>query len=382
LISFFSRAWVFSVTCLGLALLSKESAFSAPLLLMLCLMLMWRRSRASALPRSQVVAFLSHVFLVVLYFLFRRAVLGSFVGGYGAHGHLRAQPDLVAQSLGHFLWRVFLPPLPDRFLDAMPALQGTLAIAWLGCFIALLLVLAWRGWRRPTAGVFCAMAFMAALVPVFNVRIYLSEIEGERYLYLASVFAAMGLGLGLARLCVRRTRVVSLCAIALFQSAVLISGVLYWRGAATIARLIVAGIQEQHKGGGILLVNKPDTFGGALVFRTGLPEALEHFGRHPIDTPVVEALFATGMYQHNYRFSFGPALEGPLGAMELRSLDARSGFSEEDREDRIKVVKKQSNSAVFVFHEPLRGVEVFYYDAGGVQAVVLPEFTSKASNTP
>jgi len=376
------RSWVFSLVFMGLALLSKESAFAAPFLAASCLALMRGRATRSTTSRRCIMALSAHVLLVGGYLLFRRAMLGSFVGGYGAHGHLRAQPELVAQSLGHFLWRVFLPPPPDRLLDALPALQGTLAMAWLACLLVLLLALAWRGWRRPTPVLFCALAFFAALLPVFNVRIYLSEIEGERYLYLASVFAAMGVGFGLARLRVQRTRVLVLAALALFQAAVLFSGVQHWRGAATIARTIVSGIQEHHEGGTIVLVNKPDTYGGALVFRTGLPEALEHFGPRPIDAPEVEALFAAGIYQWNHGFSFGPADDGPAGAMRLRAVDTTSGFSEEDRHDRIDVVRREPNRAVFVFREPLRDVEVFYYDAGGVKAVDLTELTSHTPTTP
>ena len=84
----------------------------------------------------------------------------------------------------------------------------------------------------------------------------------------------------------------------------------------------------------------------------------------------------------NHGFSFGPADEGPAGAMRLRAVDTTSGFSEEDRHDRIDVVRKESNRAVFVFREPLRDVEVFYYDAGGVNAVNLAELTSQAPTTP
>jgi hypothetical protein len=376
------RPWVLSLIFMGLALLSKESAFAAPFLAMLCMALMRGSATRSTKSRRCMMALSAHVLLVGIYFLFRRAMLGSFVGGYGAHGHLRTQPDLVAQALGHFLLRVFLPPLPDRVLDALPTLQGALGLAWLACLIVLLLSLAWRLWHRPTPAVFSALAFFGALLPVFNVRIYLSEIEGERYLYLASVFAAMGVGFGLAHLRVQRTRVLVIAALALFQAAVLFSGVQHWRGAATIARTIVSGIQEQHEGGTILLVNKPDTYNGALVFRTGLPEALAHFGPRPIDAPEVEALFAAGIYQWNHGFSFGPADDGPAGAMRLRAVDTTSGFSEEDRYDRISVVRKESNRAVFVFREPLRDVEVFYYDAGGVKAVDLTELTSQAPTTP
>lgn len=374
--------WLFSLVFMGLALLSKESAFAAPILAVLCMPLMRNHASVGAKSRRWARILVSHVILFGVYLLFRRAMLGDFVGGYGVHGHLRTQPELVAQALGRFMWRVFLPPLPDQVLNTLPPLQGALAMIWLACMLSLILALLWRLWRRPTTGLFCALAFFGALLPVFNVRIYLSEIEGERYLYLASAFAAMGVGLGLAHLRGPRTRFAVLAALALFQSTVLFSSVMLWHGAAGIARTIVSDIQKQHAGGTILLVNKPDTFGGALVFRTGLPEALEYFGPHPIDLPAIEALFATGIYRWNHAFSFGPADEGPPGAMLLRAVDTSSGFSEEDRYDRVAVLDNKLNRATFVFREPLRGVQVFYYDAGGVKAVDLAELTARTPTTP
>jgi hypothetical protein len=374
--------WLFSLVFMGLALLSKESTFAAPILVVLCMTLMRNRASIGAMHRRCALILVSHVILFCVYLLFRRTMLGDIVGGYGAHGHLRTQPELVAQALGRFMWRVFLPPLPDQVLNALPPLAEALAMMGLAFMLFLLLALIWRLWRRPTTGVFCTLAFFAALLPVFNVPIYLSEIEGERYLYLASAFAAMGVGRGLAHLRGPRTRFVVLAALALFQGAVLFSGVMLWRGAAGIARTIVSDIQKQHTGGTILLVNKPDTFGGALVFRTGLPEALEHFGPHPIKLPAVETLFATGIYRWNHAFSFGPADEGPPGAMLLRAADASSGFSEEDRYDRIAVLENKLNRAIFLFREPLRSVEVFYYDAGGVKAVDLAELTARTPTSP
>lgn len=362
------RFWLASLACLALALLSKESAFAAPFVALMCLWLLQGADTRRSLGRIDLLALTAHGALFGAYFLFRKWMLGYFVGGYGARGHLRFHHDLVAQSLGHFAWRIFLPPLPAWALASLPTLEGLWALAFLAAVLVPLLALAWRGRRRLGLVLFCALSFLAALSPVFNVRIYLSEMEGERYLYLASVFAAMGAGFAIALIRGAGRRRGVLAVFAVFQALLLLAGVQRWNGAAAIARSIVTGIEEQHRGGPIVLANKPDAYGGALVFRTGLPEALRYFGPRPIDTPEVNVLFATGLFQWDHAFTFGPDPGGAPGAYALAAADPTSGFSEEDRDDLIETLEHSRNHAVFVFRKPLHDSKVFYYDSLGVKA--------------
>lgn len=371
--------WIGSAACMGLALLSKESAFAAPLLLILLLAFYWSSSTPRKLTRCDVVALLAHIALLLVYLLYRRWMLGAFVGGYGAHGHLRFYPDLVAQSLGRFLWRVLLPPMPEWILAPIPSMEGFWALGLLAAIFLSVLVIAWRSRWRVGFGLFCALAFLAALAPVFNVRIYLSEMEGERYLYLPSVFAALGVGYVIALIPRARWRITVLVGFALFQASVLLAGVLHWKGASTIARNIVTGIQGQHQRGAIILVNKPDAYKGALIFRTGFPEALQHFGPSPIESLDLTVLFSTSLYQWEHTFNIESSTTPMPGTYVLNATDPTSVIAEEDRRDLIDVVEKKRNRAVFQFRRELHDVEVFYYDSSGVQAVAPG---SKAAPSP
>ena len=361
-----SAHWIGSMACMGLALLSKESAFAAPLLAMLLIVFLWHGGSGRKPTSRDIIALLTHVALLIVYLLYRRWMLGDFVGGYGAHGHLRFYPDLVAQSIGRFMWRVLLPPMPEWLLAPIPTIEGLWAWGLLAIIFLPVLVIAWRKRHDMGLGQFCFLAFLAALAPVFNVRIYLSEMEGERYLYLPSVFAALGTGYAIAMLPRVKWRVTALVGFALFQASELIAGVLHWKGASTIARNIVTGIQEQHQGGTIVLVNKPDAYKGALVFRTGLPEALRYFGPRPIESPDVTALFAAGLFQWDHRFTVEATSHPAPGAYLLASDDPTSAISEEDKRDLIEVVEKGPGRAVFQFRDVLHDVEIFYYDAPGV----------------
>lgn len=364
--------WVASLACLALALLAKESAFAAPLLAVLC----WAFVRGSSTRRS-LWPLISHGLVVGAYLLFRRWMVGGFVGGYGAHGHLRFHHDLIAQALGHFAWRVFLPPMPAIFWELFPPMEGTLALIFLCVIVVPVLFLVLRGHGRNNPLLFCYIAFFLALAPVINVRIYLANIEGERYLYLASAFAALGLGLALGQCANHRLRIGLLAAFIVLQSQILVSGVQRWREAATITRSVVTGLQELHREGPMILVNKPDTCGGALVLRTGLPEALHYFGPRPMANPEVEALFAAGISPETHGFRLSPVAGGASGTLELAATDPQSGFSEEDHGDRIEVLQRSRNRAIFRFRKPLRGAELFYYDSLAVKA-----FTANPTSTP
>lgn len=369
--------WSASLACLALALFSKESAFATPLLAVLC----WAHLRNSKTRRSPG-PLIAHLVLVGAYLLFRKWMVGGFVGGYGARGHLRFHHDLIAQSLGHFTWRIFLPPLPAKFWEGIPPMEGALALAFL-CALALpVIFIVLRGHGRDNPLLFCYIAFFLSLAPVINVRIYLDNTEGERYLYLASTFAALGTGLFFARISDQPWRLGVVALFALFQSAILLSGVLGWREAATIARSVVAGLQELHREGPMILVNKPDTCGGALVLRTGLPEALRYFGAHPIQNPDIEVLFAAGLSSGKSGFRLGAFTGGGAGTLELAATNPGSGFSEEDRSDRIEVLEHSRNTAVFRFRAPLQDAELFYYDSLEVKAFPVNTAPAPAPSVP
>lgn len=356
--------WAASLACLALALLSKESAFAAPLLAVLC----WVHLSGYATRRS-LVPLIAHLALLIAYLLFRKWMVGGFVGGYGARGHLRFHHDLIAQSLGHFSWRIFLPPLNARFWEGGPSMEGALAMAFL-CALALpVFLVVLRGRSRNNPLLFCYLAFLLSLAPVINVRIYLENTEGERYLYLASAFAALGAALLFGQISHRQRRLVAVALFALFQFANLLSGVLGWREAATVARSVVTDLQGLHKEGPMILVNKPDACGGALVLRTGLPEALHYFGTQPIQHPIIDVLFAAGLSPVKHGFHLGPASGHEAGTLELATTDPGSGFSEEDRSDRIEVLQHSRNTALFRFRAPLQDAELFYYDSHVIKAV-------------
>lgn len=371
--------WFASLFCFSFALLSKESSFALPVIAALCLVFAGRTAEKNGTRANSVVwGAGAHLLLLGVYFVYRKWMLGGFIGGYGSHGHLRINANLIAQSMGHFLWRAFLPPLPGSVVNALPELQGGLALLFLATLTMGIAFLA--GWHRGTGPLlFCSLAFFAALLPVFNVRIYLESVEGERYLYLASVFLALALGYSIARVRRSSTRRFALAAVVLFQASVLLCGVRCWSGAAAIARTIVSGIQTQYDGGKVLLLNKPDAYGGALVFRTGLPEALRYLGPQPVKELQIESIYTCSLKEAHHTFNFGLAPGGPAGAYVLAATDGTSKLVEEDREDRVETLDATKQQVTFRFRAPLPEAHLFYYDFDGVKRA---ESFNVDENTP
>lgn len=360
-----------SLVCAILAYFSKESAIVLPLLVVLVALRLGKLTGGvrgfRPLTHGPWIGVGLHVALLAAYFIARRIWIGEFVGGYGAHGHLRAAPDLIAQATAGHVWRTFLPPVGGA--AAPVPLSGLSARVWLLLLAAGAAAIIWSA-RRPGAGrlaLFLCLGYAIALLPVFNIRVSWTTPEGERFLYLASVFAAMGLACALAALPGRKLRHTLLALVLFSQALPLHLAVRQWRDASLLARAVVRDIQAQHTGGPLILVNKPDSIRGALVLRTGLPDALRHFGPQPAPELEARALYATDLLAAAHPFDFRSA-----GATFIIEAGGHTALlAEEDRADDIETLVAAPERVTFRFRDPVAFRRVFVYDAGRVRAIAI-----------
>lgn len=354
-----------AIIFLGLALFSKESALSVPVLVVLTAFYLRNRGDWNLRPMDLFAALIGGALVVLLYFIVRHNALGAFVGGYGVRGHLRFHQDLLAQAMSRYGWRVFLPPLP-RSAAPLLADHGRL-LADLFTLVFVIHGTAWGfwAWRSPArrTGFFLYVAFWAALLPVINLRIQWTDGEGARFLYLASVYAAFGVAWALGGISRPQWRNGLLAGILVFQSYFLWTSCRGWNYASECARTIVTGLQADAGEGTIVLVNKPDSYDGALLFRTGLSEALRYFGDGPIPDVPVEVLFASTLYNTDHQFVIESMDDGRF---VLRATDTTSVFVEEDGHNRIDVLSTDQRTCTFRFFEPPIGKRIFYYTSDGV----------------
>lgn len=361
-----------SLCAFAAALATKESALAFPAVLaVLAAQKRLRDRRAlSAAARGWLVA---NLLLLGAYFLCRRAIIGAFIGGYGAHGHLRMNRDILAQATSRFAWRAFFPVMPESVAEWMAQRATLLGMLWVVFVLAVGALLLLRAWRRQRLGLAIVLffAFWAALLPVINVRIQWTNPEGERFLYFASAFAAMALVHAIGKIPATRFRVLLVGAVLITQGSLLFAAVWNWQAAGAIARSVVEGLQTQYTGGRLILVNKPDSRAGALVLRTGLPEGLRYFGNHPRPEADVEVLYAVTVFQRSHGFALSPVPNLGSEVYRIRATDPTSVLSEEDRGDWIETLETDHHDCIFRFREPLRDVPLFYYDSRHV-AILRP----------
>jgi protein O-mannosyl-transferase len=216
-----------------------------------------------------------YIALILSYFGLRYLSIGVFIGGYGNGDQFQFQfPEtLINYGINFFqyLARTFLPPL-----GAMPLLW--LCVGGLG-------VLIWRSRSQfiprqiYLLSAFLFSGYFLFLFPVLNLSISLENTQEERFLYLPSVFAVIFLSISLLVILPKFTRrfwlgvvAVSLCfSISLFNSNQT------WVDAAQIAESIIASLKEVNSSDRLYVVNLPDRYRGAYIFRNSFGRAMKLF---------------------------------------------------------------------------------------------------------
>ncbi len=357
LVCYFSRdtlpsAGMLAYVCFAAALFSKESAACLPAVLAVLALLVQSPSDGRERGRLAQAYKASRGFLLILliYLVVRRLVLGQWIGGYSG--------SLVDTNLADFpkLWviraiRSLGPPLSDGWSLAFYAICGGM------------LIRAFLGFRK-ICGKDClilASAWVAACLPLGAIATALFSSQGERFLYLPSVFLLI--------LAVRVTRRTSLSArpIGKILAAGLIVSCLFslwssnrnWRDAGILAEAVVRGPKPATN---VVLVNAPDNLNGAYVFRNGLAAA---FSLLRPEIGSVTPLFFVDVSSTKDQF----ALHEEAGVFELLhdGRPGRSRYTNQYVDPNIRFLPPRNRSSVrFIFREAERHEAgcLYVYSAG------------------
>jgi hypothetical protein len=367
------RAWLaLSLCCLALALLAKESAAFIPL----AIFLLGARAAGGAGLRRALAGGAKEAapFALVLlaYVIVRAAMLGALVGGYGADHHLNFTHSMIVSQLLRYPLRAFFPALvlrnapflESRLLSPILIVVGAVAVS------VAALALSRAGARKRFAAFARRNAFLwtltalffCALVPVINLRIDVFTTHGERYLYFPSAFFCMALAhVGLKASQGRsRALAVVLCLLACYTATLWLTN-RYWVETARLARAIQEDISTQSNGEDIVVLNAPDNFDGAHLFRNGLPEALRWFvdGRHFADARVVA--------WHGLRSARGGATLREEGSgiftLELENVDEAFGRVDENIEN-VETLEHDERHLRVRIKRSSKPTDIFYFNAG------------------
>lgn len=263
------------LAALACALLSKESAVAVPPLLCgLGALSAWGRLKTGTGRASGPALMLGAALVLAVYLAVRSLVLGTFIGAYGKDVHLHLWSAGVFRNLLIFSLRTFLPALPMDWQPALAAFGPWNAAAVL---FGLCSVCLWpfRGLPAPArneiwlAGSLAA-AFLTALVPVLPITPHLFSPEAERLLYLPSGFACIGAMAGLYLLFRPRPVWKWIAAGWCLASALGLCHVNErWVNASRLARQTLESTARQLSQQKLFVLNAPDNYQGALIFRLG-----------------------------------------------------------------------------------------------------------------
>ena len=277
-----------SFLAFALALLSKESAICLPFLLLIIGLALGeeRRDKESIKRLLKVLALFMLILLVFV--AVRSAFIGALVGGYGAAEHLNFSPGWLRVRLLQASLRSILPALPSQWsLFLFKPLQSRTfgIIALLVSAITAISIITRRQMyarveRHEQNGFLLALLlmFLFSLLPVINLRLSLYDTQGERFVYLPTIFTCLALSY-LSAILVRNRRVwmvILICWLG-FYTAALYHTNQRWRDAAQVSRTVLEDLSDSATHDRILIINTPDNLNGVHLYRNGLPEALVYF---------------------------------------------------------------------------------------------------------
>lgn len=294
--------WGLSLVTFGLALISKESALAlGPILGAWAIILAWQPRTAGPSRAVTMAAGLSYMLLEGLYIFFiNRTGLNfalSGTGNYAFHFNLISLRNLVnyplnfirpfdAARLEIFYQRVYdviqsSPPFSTAQLTSIVAVPD---FTWIvGGTVALWLTGLWLIWRRE-AGYSLALSWLGlGILPVIFIGGF-----GDRHLYVASVGLSLLIGFlllgGSKRNRPVRTSkyilptliVATILAFNIYWTKTRVDN---WQVAGHTAKKIVATIVATYPnfadGAEVWVINLPDNYQGAYIFRLGLAAALQ-----------------------------------------------------------------------------------------------------------
>ncbi len=204
--------------------------------------------------------------IAAAYLLMRASVFGSVFGAYNELGTSRG---MMAAEARAFLLRCFLPP--GRVATGLWVYHYDIVLFAAATFVMGLVFLRHKEARPGLA--FLPAALAISLAPALPLTISLANSVSERYVYLPTVFSCILIA-WVADLLFGRRRLVTaalLCLVVLVQARGLVVANVRWIDAGRVGRTvmseIIAAVRASSAGTRTVLLNVPDTVGGAYVIR-------------------------------------------------------------------------------------------------------------------
>ena len=262
-----------------LALLSKESVVIYPAMIFSYEIYHYSTQDNSdkQLIKNILLFPLIYTSLFPIYLLLRYLGLGQLIGGYGTGVHLQYSSGIILRGLGSTL-RVLIPPLSNSTDSDWQLFFIVTTIA----FFLIILTYAWMGSNYHKISkviILLFAAFLISLIPIINLVVSLQDHQGERFLYFPSVFVIMIVTIILSTILWKNQYLllVSITLLIVLFSHRLYSSNNNWKIAGQISQQIIKDINSIATDNSLFIINIPDNFNGAYIYRNGLYPATQLF---------------------------------------------------------------------------------------------------------
>ncbi|MBX2930580.1 MAG: hypothetical protein KF781_01395 [Chitinophagaceae bacterium] len=249
-----------------LALFSYESSWVFPIMVSLILLL--NRKEEKTLSKKQIW-YISIVWLLLFAnILLRISATGELFNHYDAKAFLQFDFLLLAQNFLRLFARTWLPPMYH---------YQYMQIALLVVFVVMIVLLILLNKKQKLNHFFVTLTFiwLISYLPYLSIGIDTHGVEGERYLYLPSVFFCCWLLYILYNIFTRKIFVSIAFILMIMQLGFIWTARLFYEKAGNITKQTLHEMNMLSYKERIFVENLPQYNKGAVVFRVGLYSAIK-----------------------------------------------------------------------------------------------------------
>jgi hypothetical protein len=248
-----------------LALFSYESSWVLPIIISLMVVFNKYQDKHATKPWY----FLILIWLLFIGYLFLRiATTGELFNQYDADAFLQINLIQLAQNFVRLFIRTWLPPMVSF---------ENLFIAFSVVLVVILLSVYWLYKKKKFNKFFVLLSviWLLSYLPYLSIGIDTHGVEGERYLYLPSVFFCCWFVYVMYQIFSFRFFNQLLILLMLVQLGFLLQSRKYYLKAGTITQQTLQAIHQLADKEKIFIENLPQYNKGAVVFRVGLNDAVK-----------------------------------------------------------------------------------------------------------
>ncbi|MCG5056585.1 MAG: hypothetical protein KA714_00795 [Limnoraphis sp. WC205] len=213
----------------------------------------------------------------LIYFPLRYLGLGKLLGGYGGDVHLDFNGFVIFQGFYSSL-RVIIPPLPL----SRPLLWQILFILFLTAIILFIKKSYKQGFFEKNIAsltLFLLSSFFLSLLPFINIGVSMQDTQSERFLYFSSAIFSILIAVVIGLLLIKRPLILMIlitCFSILSLNQTYLSNQ-NWKIASQVSQQTIESLKSLKENEGIFIMNLPDNFKSAYIYRNGFYPAIQLF---------------------------------------------------------------------------------------------------------